>query len=300
MKNFTGMLNKLNRVLDFELWRYQLDGLVRRSYLPRSCPACACKNAGLVDRKGVHRLYECISCHLLYRFPGESKVELDNFYQADYAEPGLTTHLPSDQELAALIESKFIGSPKDFSYHIKIFGALGLKPEMRILDYGANWGYAAFQFREAGFSVDAFELSRKRAAFGKKLGLNIETNSSNIKGGYDLIYSCHVLEHVSNPRDILWQQMRLLNPNGLIVAHTPNGSSAYRKNNPKEFRKSWGRVHPILLTDKFIAAEFSKYPTYISSDDRPEVISMWNRHEKIVHSCDESGFFFAICNMPLN
>lgn len=293
------MLSKLRRGVDVDLWRYQFSGLARRFYQNRACPACGSSHAKQVDWKGVHQLYECDSCFLLYRFPGEDAIELDAFYQDDYAEPGITTQLPSDQELAALINTNFAGSAKDFSYHVEIFDALGLKPGMSMLDYGANWGYASYQFRQAGFAVEAFELSRKRAAFGKQLGLTIETDARKLKGAYDVVYSCHVLEHVPNPRAILLQQMCWLKPGGLLVAHTPNGSANYRKTSPKEFGKHWGRVHPVLLTDKFVSEVFGEQPRYVSSDDRPETVRKWNGQESQIHQCEKAGLFFAI-RKPLN
>jgi len=206
----------------------------------------------------------------------------------------MTTDLPSDKELEHLISTCFTDSAKNFSWHIEILRTLGMKPGMRMLEFGANWGYATWQFKQAGFDVDAYELSKPRAAYGEKLGINIETDSDKIKGSYDFIYSCHVLEHVPNPKETLLQQMDWLKPGGMLVAHTPNGSKLYQESNKKSFHKSWGQVHPVLLTDQFIQKLFASENLLITSDDQPTRVAEWDRQSRCIDPCAGAGLFFAI------
>ena len=193
-----------------------------------------------------------------------------------------------------LAANKFVGSGKDFSWHIRILESLGMKPGMKMLEYGANWGYATWQFKNAGFDVDAYEISVPRAQYGNKLDVFIETDISKITGQYDLIYSCHVLEHVPNPKDVLLWQMSRLRPGGLLVAHTPNGSLRYRQDHHAGFHRIWGQVHPVLLTDNFVSELFKGYPLYITSDDRPELLERWDRSSRVINSCDDAGLFFVV------
>jgi 2-polyprenyl-3-methyl-5-hydroxy-6-metoxy-1,4-benzoquinol methylase len=252
-----------------------------------------------VDRKFFHALHQCLRCRILFRYPNESAAEMANFYQSNYAEPGLTTDLPNERELNHLLATNFAGSSKDFSYHIKILRSLGLKSGDRLLDFGANWGYATLQFRNAGFAVDGFELSRPRAEFGRKLGLEIATAPPEGQGIYDAVYSCHVLEHVPNPLETLKAQLRLVRPGGLVVAHTPNGSAACRAGRRKSFHSVWGRVHPVLLNEEFISRNFAEFPHYVSSDDQPEKVNQWDRCSSRIGPVDGGGFFFALANLPL-
>lgn len=219
---------------------------------------------------------------------------MHKFYQAGYSEPGLTTELPSEQESARLIENNFFGSAKDYHYHVDILRALGMGPGAKILDYGASWGYATYQFRKAGFDAIGFELSRPRAEFGKRLGLEILTTLPSENEAYDAVYSCQVLEHVSNPEETLLEQLRLVRPGGLVIAHTPNGSEAARHANPKAFHRLWGKVHPVLLTDQFILQRFGSLIHYISSDDRPSVLRMWSKEKSQIGALDRTGLFIVL------
>jgi hypothetical protein len=221
---------------------------------------------------------------------------MKDFYEFDYAEPGLTTQLPKFEELKALKQTSFIGSQKDFSYHISIFRALGLQPESYILDYGANWGYLTYQLTRAGYKADGYELSKSRASFGEKLGVQIFTELGQIQGNYDAVYSCHVLEHVENPIEVLRQQLTWTKKGGIVIAHTPNGSMDWRRANPGRFHLSWGRVHPVLLTDQLIRKNFQDISYYVSSIDSPDIVSQWNRNQSFTGNTSGAGLFFVLTN----
>jgi len=282
------------KILNKSFWKYQLSAVFGWVNQMKACPVCESSIVTLVDRKGLHRLYECMTCHLLFRYPREDAEKMHKFYQYEYDIDGLATYLPSEQELKHYLKSGFIESTKDYSWHIKILESLGMKPGLDMLEFGSSWGYATWQFKKAGFNVDAYELSRPRAAYGEKLGINIETDSDNIKGPYDFIYSCHVLEHVPNPKETLLQQMEWLKPGGMLVAHTPNGSKLYQESNKKSFHKSWGQVHTVLLTDQFIQKLFTSENLLITSDDQPARVAEWDRQSRCIDPCAGAGLFFSI------
>src|SRR5689334_1315055 len=140
-----------------ERFTYMLSGVSGRISQRRLCPACGSPSAALRDRKWFHCLFQCAKCHLAYRYPVESGADMAKMYDGGYNEPGLTTELPTDRELSALLASEFRNSEKDFSYHTSILKALGLGRGSRLLDYRANWGYASWQFSRAGFNVTSYE-----------------------------------------------------------------------------------------------------------------------------------------------
>src|SRR5262245_61665794 len=139
---------------------YMLSGLAGRITQHPSCPACGDSGSSIRDRKWFHTLVECQTCLLLYRFPMESPRAMSDFYDVGYSEPGLTTEFPDDKQLSELLENGFKGSEKDFTYHASILSALKVPVNGRILDFGANWGYASWQFARAGFDVKSFEISK--------------------------------------------------------------------------------------------------------------------------------------------
>lgn len=273
---------------------YVFGGAYKRIYQTCVCPCCGAKAGAVVDGKRFHCIVQCFNCGILHRFPNETASEMADFYQDGYDESGITTELPTDQQLAKYLDSNFKNSPKDFSYHIEILKSLGLKQGDKLLDYGANWGYATYQFLKSGFVTDAFEMSRPRAAFGKKLGLEISTRFPDIPEKYEMVYSCHVLEHVPNPLESLQKMLALVKVGGMVVGHTPNGSEAFRKQNSKLFHRLWGRVHPVLLTGPFVSSNFGENPLFISSVDFPEIVGKWDRKSTSIGLLDGPGLFFAI------
>lgn len=284
----------LQRLGDREAWRYWLAGLTGRWGRSVRCPGCGGSGQTIVDRKFFHSLHECHQCRLLFRHPREDPQAMAAFYQSGYDEPGLTTELPDERALAHLLATGFVGSAKDFSYHVEILRALGLRRGARILDYGANWGYATYQFRKAGFDARGFELSRPRAEFGRRLGVEIATQPPTAAEFYDAVYSCHVLEHVPNPEQTIREQLALVRPGGLVLAHTPNGSVAARRANPAAFHRVWGKVHPVLLTGEFIQSRFSTILHYVSSHDQPGSLREWARTNAKIGPLEGGGLFFVL------
>jgi SAM-dependent methyltransferase len=273
---------------------YAVSGLSGRIGARAVCPACKSEHGRRVDRKWFHSLIECDTCGLLHRYPIETAGQMAAFYNDGYAEPGLTTELPSPAELSALLASGFKGSIKDFSYHGNVIEAFGVPAKGRLLDFGANWGYASWQFARRGFNVTSYEISQPKAAFGANLGVTIHTDLASVGSGFDAVYSSHVLEHTPDPREVLMQQLALVKPGGLVIAHTPNGSSSWRAAAGRGFSPVWGFVHPVLLTDRFVAHVAGPRPYFVSSNDRPENVSQWDRMSQLAQSTAEPGFVFAI------
>jgi SAM-dependent methyltransferase len=216
------------------------------------------------------------------------------FYENGYAEPGLTTSLPSPEELERLLRTSFADSGKDFSWHIACLAALGIKAGARVLDYGANWGYATWQFCKAGYDAVGFELSRPRAAYAARLGVRVETDLDAIEGVFDAVFSSHVIEHVPDPMAALERQYARLAPGGSIVAFTPNGTDAFRRRDPKGWQCSWGQVHPVLLTRRFAEGAAGDRPCLVTTDTRHERLSRWDRRSREIDLCDDAGLLIVI------
>lgn len=286
----------LTRLTDFGLWKYALAGAWRRARQIKSCPCCRSRQWSFVDRKLFHSLLECANCRILYRYPNEPEESLSDFYQHDYDAHGFASQMPAESQLKHLLETNFKASEKDFSYHISILKTLGLRPGDRLLDYGASWGYATYQFKQAGFVAEGFELSRPRAEFGRRLGLEFHNDLSDRCHYYDAVYSCHVLEHVPNPLALTQRMLHWVKPGGFVAAHTPNGSRCWRESKRGGIHSVWGRVHPVLLSDEFVVRNFGHLPCYVSSDDRPEVVGAWDRQTRFIGDVEGAGLFFALVN----
>jgi 2-polyprenyl-3-methyl-5-hydroxy-6-metoxy-1,4-benzoquinol methylase len=236
----------------FQKVKYLISGLTNRIGQPRKCPACLSDKSIVADRKMLHRLFECQDCFLRYRYPVESPEQMRQFYQSDYQQKGLTTDLPTDVELASLMQNQFRNTMRDASHLMALFRELNIPSNARVLDFGASWGYYSWQLKNQNYDVTSYEISKPRAEFGAKLGLHIHTSLDDVRGPFDVIFSSHVLEHVPNPRQTLQWMAEHTKPGGVIVGFTPNGSDELQKKENRAYHLSWGFVHPVLLTAKFV------------------------------------------------
>lgn len=275
-----------------EKFSYLLDSLARYGE-PVICPSCGCTKAGLIDRKYVvTRLFECEDCGLYYRHPLEKREQSHQFYQETYSEgDNLTTYMPSEEELQELKSKSFkTSSNRSADRLLAIFEAcLGDVKGRKLVDYGSSWGYISYQLKEAGMEVQSFEISVPRATFGNKtLGLDIKSDVSKLKGGNDVFFSSHVIEHVPSPSEMIQTGASLLTTEGYFIAICPNGSPEFRQKYPVNFHQLWGKVHPNLLTARFCQKAFRNHPYYIASTPfDPTDVKAWDKQAQITRNLSE-------------
>lgn len=231
------------------------------------CPACKSEvyvQLGSSEfKKGPTCLRHCSECKLLYRHPITIESESKNFYEQEYTEPGLTTDLPTAKELAPLLASNFCDSEKDLSAWIPLFKRISTKlnRKIRILDYGANWGYTVYQLNQLDFVefAAAYEYSEVRASYGKgHLGVTY-IDESQFSNDFDVVYSSHVIEHMHNPKLFETHVDKLINDEGYCIVACPNGSMTGLLANPTVWKYLWGKVHPNFISDEYLLNIFSDY-----------------------------------------
>src|SRR5258706_1700507 len=233
-----------------------LGSSIRKSLLNRKsiCPNCKyhLEHSKPIDRKYiVTKLVACPMCSILVRLPTDDDQESNQFYQEEYTQ-GYTTDCPSEDILQQLIKTNFEGTERDYTRYIRFFEFLGIAKTSKVLDFGCSWGYGLFQFAKHGYRAEGFEVSRPRANYGReKMSLTISSKSEEIKGKFDVIFSAHVLEHLSDFSEINDLYKNNLADGGYFVAITPNGSHDFYVADYKAYHQLWGKVHPVLLTDKF-------------------------------------------------
>jgi 2-polyprenyl-3-methyl-5-hydroxy-6-metoxy-1,4-benzoquinol methylase len=231
-----------------------------------ACPSCGCARSSIEDRKKVvTSLRRCAQCRLLFRTPTTTAEESARFYEEDYSQ-GFTTDMPDRGELEALTAQAFAGTEKDYTTYVAVLEALGCRAGSRVLDFGCSWGYGSWQLAEAGYRVEAFEISTTRCAYARKeLAVDAHDTLSELRGPYNVFFSAHVLEHVPSVADVIAFAQRVLAPEGLFVAFTPNASRPFREANPSAWHQSWGLVHPQILDDVFYEQAFDSSPYLLAS-----------------------------------
>ncbi len=142
--------------------------------------------------------------------------------------------------------------------------AAGCGPGAKVFDYGCSWGYGSGQFRAAGMDVTGYEISPVNRRFAREvIGLNMVDDFEAYARGisapsYDVFFSSHVLEHLPEVTPLFELAARLVRPGGLFVFFVPNGSEAFMRSNLKRWRRPWGEVHPLFLTDRFFLKAFNE------------------------------------------
>lgn len=255
--------------------RYFLSSAVRYAIRGQTaCLNCGARNNPVEQRKAVvTQLRRCQRCKLLYRTPTDDPRDNERFYESEYVAE-LATQMPSTEQLAQLKATSFKGTSKDFSYHVACLRRLGLRePGMRLFDFGCSWGYASYQFTQAGFQVVGYEIAPTRRNYARdQLGVEVVTRfdglsaDDKLRGTFDCFFSSHVLEHVPSPSQVIREARALLKPGGLFVACIPNGS-ARRRARDREWVKHWGQVHPNFLDEVYLDHEFRDWPRLFTSSN---------------------------------
>lgn len=241
--------------------RYFLWALKNLKNRELSCPFCKGCDTRLIRRKAlVTSLWECQGCGLRFRIPKDLAEAAFDYYQRRYRQE-LTTACPSESELAKLVEAKFSRSPLEFREHIEILKALSLEAGDKLLDFGASWGYASWQFKQAGFEVYSLEISQPRAAYAReKLHCRLINDIEEIPGRVRGFFSSHVIEHLPDP-NLLWQATsRVLDSNGIMVTFCPNGEPLREQIcGSKMYHQLWSHKHPLLLNGRCLREMAKSY-----------------------------------------
>lgn len=99
----------------------------------------------------------------------------------------------------------------------------GLKPPLRLLDFGGGYGDAALLAKALGFDVTVCELSPPRLRVLSERGLRACESLTSLAGQeFDVLYSNQVMEHVLAPYDTIRELSGLLAPGGYAFFSLPD------------------------------------------------------------------------------
>jgi SAM-dependent methyltransferase len=187
----------------------------------------ACTNCGGVSTKAfsvkdlnwqlseqIFTYYRCRSCGLIFLWPIPG--DLGPFYPLEYYGEG--SPLDAMRSYAGMERGK-IDLVKQFSQGNKL------------LELGPGKGGFAYLAKEAGFEVDAIEMSaqccRNLIEFAGVRAINeTDTEAAIWAGGYyDVIVAWHVIEHLPHPWGTVEAAAARLEPGGILVFATPKPSS---------------------------------------------------------------------------
>lgn len=163
----------------------------------------------------------CSKCDCLFLNPQPGPEEISAFYPTQYwwnaSRPSLLKRLESIYRRVAL---------RDHIAFITKASHRHKRP-VRLLDVGCGNGTLIGLLKRRGFQVLGVDTSEEASAVAKlESGVEVVvgqlTDASLAGGAFDIVTLFHVMEHVTNPREVLREVCRLLKGDGTLVLQVPN------------------------------------------------------------------------------
>jgi 2-polyprenyl-3-methyl-5-hydroxy-6-metoxy-1,4-benzoquinol methylase len=232
------------------------------------------------DKILMDQLVTCSSCELIYINPQLRDDIIIGGYQ-DAIDPTFITQNNAriktfSNSLDWIIEILGISRAEDFS----------------VLDVGCAGGAFPMAAHSKGFSVVGIEpskwLSQKaRETYGLDIRTGTLSEQNFEKNKFDIISLWDVIEHLTNPKDVLFQINDLLRNGGTLVINYPNYSSLARK----IFRQKWPfflSVHLIYFTPKTIKLLLKQSGFEVIKEK-----SYWQKLE-LGYAMNRAGSYFSV------
>lgn len=173
----------------------------------KTCPACGNANHRFCGRKNEFEVFLCRNCQTLFTL-GESAAEKFD-YNDYYDEKNLSVPLFIDERLKQIIDC---------------FAAY--RQNNRLLDVGCGAGSLVMAAARAGWQAEGIEVSRPAVDFLRQKDFQIfhgELAAARFpENSFDVVTASELLEHLSEPLELLGEIMRILRPGGLFWATTPH------------------------------------------------------------------------------
>ncbi len=204
---------------------------------PESNTSCPCgasaEQLAQYFQAGETDFLICKSCSSVFRrrFPGPE--ELDEIYRLAYQEENIAGDT-TDQESGNFANRSFA----DY-LTTKI-----VKPEDRILDYGAGSGMLVSELHNRGLACDGLEFAQSAREFCmRNRGYKLLSNLEEVPDGcYQAVTMIEVIEHLTDLTGTLKEIHRVLSPGGSLFITTPNRTgfrARVEKGNWREARKKF-------------------------------------------------------------
>lgn len=174
------------------------------------CPICNESKNKRLGKKNSFEIIKCKNCLTIYSKKTEASIKYFD-YSNYYSEENLTV-----PDFISELYRKII---REFESH---------RVNDRFLDIGCGAGILLDIARELDWNVTGVEVSKPAAEYLRKRGLNIiegTLEEANFPDDYfDVITCTEVIEHVTNPKEVLKEIARILNPKGILWMTTPHSS----------------------------------------------------------------------------
>jgi 2-polyprenyl-3-methyl-5-hydroxy-6-metoxy-1,4-benzoquinol methylase len=194
-----------------------------------NCPVCL-NTATVPALHGTDLLFEttsktftldsCSACRCLFLNPMPGEEEIAGFYPKQYWWSAAKTD--PLKKLESVYRRMALRGHVAF-----ISKAAGVGARQDLLDVGCGSASLLALMKQRGFRVMGVDFSSEAAAVAKQEnGVQVVVGSLEDAAfpasSFDIVTLFHVMEHVTNPRDVLREVGRILRPGGSIVLQVPN------------------------------------------------------------------------------
>jgi|TARA_B100000780_G_scaffold276327_1_gene244685 ubiquinone/menaquinone biosynthesis C-methylase UbiE len=192
-----------------------------------------------------YQLAECNECKLIF----QKYIPDEEFSNELYDKI-----ISSEASLKKKLESKILNLRYD--KEIKLIKKIFKNKKIKILEFGAGWGFWASRALESGLDVDAFELSNTRIHFMKEKGINVIKDLKINENQYDFIYSDQTIEHIPDPHQIFKGFLPNLKKGGFVLLNYPT-SFRFKNQLIKNYIPKKDAAHPLEHLNLFNRESFN-------------------------------------------
>ena len=184
-------------------------------------------NGKILKKIGQSKIIDCKSCKFIHVIPLPTKIELSQHYKKNYytkIKPNYIKKYQKELDYWNLI----------FDEKLNFLETKIKRKNKSIFDLGSGSGYFLKRAKEKGWKVDGIEPNLVAANHSKKIGIPVvndffeNINIDKMKK-FDSINLFDVLEHVSNPIELLKNCHKLLRSKGIIMIEVPNDYNPLQK-----------------------------------------------------------------------
>ncbi len=179
------------------------------------CPICNGGKQRLIGEKNSFQIVYCNECKTV--FADNTKSDEEYFDYSNYYEE-------ENLNIPEFVFESYRNVIREFDEY---------RGDGRFLDVGCGAGTLLDIAREFDWDATGVEVSRPAVEHLKELGLTVVEGTLEDAGfpddHFDVITCTEVIEHVSNPREVINEISRILRPTGILWITTPNSQSLSAK-----------------------------------------------------------------------
>jgi 2-polyprenyl-3-methyl-5-hydroxy-6-metoxy-1,4-benzoquinol methylase len=203
----------------------------------RAEPALTGTDSSFDTTNEIFNFSSCSRCRCLFMTPLRGSDDIAEFYPPEYwwrSRPNLLNRLEAIYRRFVLRDHvRFVISAAKRISNNSSPGSLSrssVSHPLELLDIGCGSGTLLALLKKRGFQVLGVDGSQEAAHIATmENGVRVLAGSLEqlqfADSRFDVITLFHVLEHVTNPHELLAEVFRILRPNGALILQVPNVDS---------------------------------------------------------------------------